>query len=281
MDALLATMSEWSELSLPDVGDLGKPDATQAYAGTPLDQCLVEAAGPAGAGAMQHQNFGLYQQHVDHHHQQHQQLHHHHHQHNQHNHVVPSMSPVPMQQQQQQQPRHSLDALHEVPVAFLERPMSWPTAFQQQAAAYGIHTQHGGHAALAAPPRGHRGSCDMPPQPQMHVQARRSASFSMGDAPSTSPWWTEEMLDMSSTDLNALIAANPHRICPELVDQLKLARRRKKNRMYAKRSRQRRQSGDAHGATAAKSARMQCKIDALMAANDTLRDTMQGEATLG
>ena len=81
--------------------------------------------------------------------------------------------------------------------------------------------------------------------------------------------------------LNALIAANPHRICPELVDQLKLARRRKKNRMYAKRSRQRRQSGDAHGATAAKSARMQCKIDALMAANDTLRDTMQGEATLG
>ena len=57
----------------------------------------------------------------------------------------------------------------------------------------------------------------------------------------------------------------------ECARQLKLARRRKKNRQYAKRSRLRRLSGDTTHDEQVRAARLSGKIEALQAANQVLR----------
>ena len=117
-----------------------------------------------------------------------------------------------------------------------------------------------------------------PPPPRHHATTRRSVFL----PPCSRPRRVAGAVSLVDGGDAGHVDANPQQICTELVDQLKSARRRKKNRMYAKRSRQRRQSGDSNGVGAAKAARMQCKINALMAANDTLRGAMQEEeATLG
>ena len=116
-----------------------------------------------------------------------------------------------------------------------------------------------------------------PAQLQLREQERGfvPGASSMATSTKIGVWWTQEMLDMSIQEVNTLVAAFAHAISPESIKQLKLARRRKKNREYAANSRLRRVLGVSAAAhkAAQQATRMQGKIDRLVAANDQLRNS--------
>lgn len=271
---------DWSELSLPEMDFCNKASAGGAV--LPLEIPMMEEDAPLRClvvSAAPHRRFSDQVQVVPG---------------SGYGHASECVSPTPTWQQDPHT-RFSLDSLHEVPhsptpgfFGTVAAATATASTFQQQLATFNQLTHH----LSSDPPPQHRLSAPAPSSfagmntPEPYQQ--RSASFSVGDTPAAyrprsnamssngsppaahpmqaaSPWWTEDMLDMSSTDLNHLV--DQMQLPDQLVDQLKLARRRKKNRMYAKRSRQRRQSGG----DPSRSARMQCKIDALTAANNRLR----------
>jgi hypothetical protein len=61
-------------------------------------------------------------------------------------------------------------------------------------------------------------------------------------AAKTTTAWSEMVIDMPAAEFKAVIAtiATTPDVSPTVIDQLKLARKRKRNRQYAQRSRQRR-----------------------------------------
>jgi outer membrane receptor for Fe3+-dicitrate len=116
-------------------------------------------------------------------------------------------------------------------------------------------------------------------QLQLHQHQQASAAAAAGPAykhnldqeqDESTVWWNDDMLDLSTVELKALLATMPG-LRPELIDQLKVARRKKRNRMYARRSRQRRQSGSSDQPARVQYSQM---IGALRTSNTALRSSL-------
>jgi hypothetical protein len=111
-------------------------------------------------------------------------------------------------------------------------------------------------------------------QLQLH-QHQQAAVAAAGPAhilahPDMPVWWTDRMLDLSTVELKELFATMPW-LRPELIENMKVARRKKRNRMYARRSRQRRQSGSSDQPARVQYSEM---IGALKTSNTALRSSL-------
>jgi hypothetical protein len=74
---------------------------------------------------------------------------------------------------------------------------------------------------------------------EQHQEQQQATTDVKSDTVNTRVWWTDEMLEMTNSELNAFATTTPG-LAPGEFDRLKLARKRKRNRVYAKRSRRRR-----------------------------------------
>jgi hypothetical protein len=99
------------------------------------------------------------------------------------------------------------------------------------------------------------------------LPAPEAASLTHAEA---AVWWTQEMLDLTAIEFKALLDSMG--LDPELMDQLKVARRKMRNRMYARRSRERQLS--AAGERSPTRLQYSHKIGALKTTNLALRSRL-------
>jgi hypothetical protein len=87
----------------------------------------------------------------------------------------------------------------------------------------------------------------------------------------------EAMLDLPTTELNAMLATMPG-LRPDQIDQIKAARRKKRNRMYARRSRARKTGQDSALGIHPPRVQYSQKIGALKTSNAVIRSRLETAA---
>jgi hypothetical protein len=103
---------------------------------------------------------------------------------------------------------------------------------------------------------------------EQHQEQQQATTDVKSDTVNTDVWWTDEMLEMTNSELKVLATTTPG-LAPGEFDRLKLARKRKRNRVYAHRSRRRRK--EAAGDDGPINTMYSKKISALQNSNTAVR----------